>query len=146
MNQAEKNKELVGEPPRAQKIKWITVALLLAMAVFIVINLPRGFSDDLSRIGKGKVALVLVRDKNITQRFDLMEALDGVRDQYAGKVEFLLTDFDTAQGRVFVETNKAARATVVMFDAGGNLIKILRAPQTAERLQQEISGALGGNP
>ncbi len=146
MRQTGKDKQTAGASPHVRKIKWIVIALLLGTAVFVVMHLPRGFSDDLTRIGKGKVALVLVRDKNVTQSFDLMNVLDAVRDQYAGKVEFLLTDFDTAQGRTFVAANRAPRATVAMFDAGGNLIKILRAPQTEESMRQEISAALGGSP
>ncbi len=146
MNQAENNKEVAAASPQSRKIKWIVIALLLGVAAYVVMNLPRGFSDDLSRIGKGKPALVLVRDKNVTQSFDLMDVMNSVRSQYAGKVEFLLTDFDTNQGRTFVQANNAARATIVMLDGNGNLIKVLGAPQTAQSLQQEISAALGGNP
>lgn len=137
---------IAAASPHARKIKWAVIAFFLAVAAIVVMNLPRGFSDDLSRIGKGKAAIVLVRDKNLTQSFDLMNVLDSVRDQYAGKVEFLLTDFDTSQGRAFIEANKAARATLVLFDANGNLVKVLSAPQTAESVQQEIAAAFGGTP
>jgi hypothetical protein len=147
MSQTGNNQEIVGASPQARKIKWIVTALLLAVAVAVVMSLPHGYSDDLSRIGKGKMAMVLVRDKNATQSFDLMNALDSVRNRYAEKVEFLLTDFDTPQGRAFIEANQAARATLVVFDADGNRLKVLRAPQTAASLQQEIVAASsGGNP
>ena len=146
VSQTGKNIEIAAASPHARKIKWIVTALLVAVAVAVVMSLPHGYSDDLSHIGKGKAAIVLVRDKNLTQSFDLMNVLDSVRDQYAGKVEFLLTDFDTTQGRTFIEANKAARATLVLFDANGNLVKVLSAPQTAESLQQEIGAVLGKNP
>ena len=45
----------------AGKIKWIVGALLLLFAAAAVMNLPRGYSDDLSRIGKGQAAVVLDR-------------------------------------------------------------------------------------
>jgi hypothetical protein len=147
VNQAKNDPGIAAASPHARKIKWIVTVLLLAIIVAVVMSLPRGFSDDLSRIGKGKVAVVLVRDKNAVQSFDLMNLLNNVRDQYAGKVEFLLTDFDTAQGQAFMRTNKAARATLVLFDANGNPVKVLAAPQTAASLQQEISAASAeGNP
>ena len=109
-------------------------------------NLPSGYSDDLSRIGKGKAAVVLVRDKNAVQTFDLMDVMNGIRDQYAGQVEFLLTDFDTPQGRAFIAANGAARATLVLLDVNGKLVKVLYPPQTAGNVQQEITAALGAAP
>jgi hypothetical protein len=147
VSQTERNTGIAAASPHARKIKWIVTALLLVAAVLIVMSLPRGYSDDLSRAGKGKVAVVLVRDKDAVQSFDLMTVMDSVRDQNAGKVEFLLTDFDTAQGRAFMQANSAARATLVLLDANGKLVKVLSAPQSAASLQQEIAAASsGGNP
>jgi hypothetical protein len=135
--------ERTESPARTGKIKWIVIGLLLLLVAIVVMNLPHGYSDDLSRIGKGKVAVVLVRDKNAVQSFDLINVLDGIRDKYAGRVEFLLTDFDTPEGRAFITANNAARVTLVLFDANGQAVKVLYAPQTAESMQQEIAGLLG---
>lgn len=130
-------------PARARKIKWVVAGLLLLLVATVMMNLPRGYSDDLSHIGKGKAAVVLVRDKNAVQSFDLMNVLEGLRDKYSGQVEFLLTDFDTPEGRAFITANNAARVTLVLFDASGKPVKVLYAPQTAENVQQEIAGILG---
>ena len=130
----------------SRKIKWIVAALLLLFAAVTVMNLPRGFSDDLSRIGKGQPAVVLVRDKNAVKITDLLEVMNGIRDQYAGRVEFLLTDFDTAEGRAFIAANNAETVTLVLLDKSGNLVKILYVPQTTASLQQEIADALGVRP
>src|ERR1035437_2685840 len=100
MSQVEQHTEA---PARARKIKWIVVGLSLLLVATVMMNLPRGYSDDLSRIGKGQAAVVLVRDKNTVQSFDLMNVLEGIRDKYAGRVEFLLTDFDTPEGRAFID-------------------------------------------
>ena len=134
-------------PGGARKIKWIVIGLLLSFLVAIVVmNLPRGFSDDLSRIGKGKAAVVLVRDKFAVQSFDLMEVMNGIRNQYAGQVEFLLTDSDTPEGRAFITANGAARVSLMLLDAEGKPVKILYPPQTAESLQQEIAAVLKAAP
>lgn len=140
MNQVERQTEA---PARASKIKWIVIGLLLLLVAIVIMNLPRGYSDDLSRIGKGHVAVVLVRDKSAVQSFDLINVLDAIRDKYSGHVEFLLTDFDTPEGRAFITANNAARATLVMFDTNGKPVKVLYPPQTAESVQQEIAGQLG---
>jgi hypothetical protein len=145
MSQVAKETGAAGAPKRVQKTKWIIAGLLLLVAALIVINLPRGYSDDLSRIGKGKASVVLIRDKNAVQSFDLMTELNSVRDQFSGKVEFLLTDFDTAQGKAFIEANHAGEVSVVFLDANGHLVKVLYAPQSAGSLQQEISALLNGS-
>lgn len=132
--------------PARSKTKWIVIGLLLLLVAVVVMNLPRGFSDDLSRIGKGKATAVLVRDKNAVQSFDLMEVMNGIRDQYAGQVEFLLTDSDTPEGRAFITAHGAARVTLVLLDAEGKLIKVLYPPQTAESLRQELAAVLKVTP
>ena len=140
--------EVVQPPvsPARSKTKWIVMGLLLLLVAVVVMNLPRGFSDDLSHIGKGKAAVVLVRDKFAVQSFDLMEVMNGLRDQYAGQVEFLLTDSDTPEGRAFITANNAARVTLVLLDAEGRLIKVLYPPQTAESLRQELAAVIKGTP
>lgn len=135
--------QLTEAPGHARKIKWVVAGLLLMLVATVVMNLPRGFSDDLTRIGKGKAALVLVRDKTAVQSFDLIDVMNGIRDQYAGQIEFLLTDFDTPEGRAFITANGAARVTVVVFDASGNKKNILYPPQTAESMRQAIAAAIG---
>ncbi len=133
----------IEAPGGARKIKWLVIGLLLSFLVAIVVmNLPRGFSDDLSRIGKGKAAVVLVRDKFEVQSFNLEEVMNGLRDQYAGQVEFLLTDSNTPEGRAFMAANGAARVTLVVLDANGNKVNVLYPPQTAETAQQAIAAAL----
>lgn len=143
MSEAEKNPEVSSAAKGSRKIKWIVAAIFLIFATAVAMNLPRGFSDDLSRIGKGKPAVVLVRDKNAVQSFDLMEVMNGVRDQHAGQVEFLLTDFNTPEGRAFIAANSAERVTLVVLDANGKMANVLHSPQTPESLEQAIAGVLG---
>jgi hypothetical protein len=132
--------DVVANSKGSGKVKWIVAGILLVFATAVAMNLPRGYSDDLSRIGKGKAAIVLVRDKNAVESFNLMEVMNTIRDQYAGQVEFLLTDFNTPEGRAFITANGAARVTLVVLDANGNRVNVLYPPQTAESVQQAIAG------
>jgi len=136
MNQ---NVEPVTKSSSAGKFKWVAAVFFVLLAIVAVKNLPRGFSDDLSGIGKGKAAVVLIRDKNAVQTFDLLELMNGLRDQYAEKVDFLLTDFNTPQGKKFMQANEAPRVTLVLLDAAGKKVKVLFPPQTTESLQQEVA-------
>jgi hypothetical protein len=143
MNEAEQNTRVTAAQKGSSKFKWIVAIILLVSAAAVVMNLPRGYSDDLSRIGKGKAAVVLIRDKNAVQSFDLMEVMNKIRDQYSGQVEFLVTDFNTPEGRAFISANQAARVTLAILDANGKMVKILYPPQTPESVQQAIAGVLG---
>lgn len=140
MSEVEQNSEAKTASKGSRKIKWIVGGILLLFAAAAAMNLPRGYSDDLSRIGKGKAAVVLVRDKNAVESFNLMEVMNDLRDQYAGQVEFLLTDFNTPEGRAFITANGAARVTLVVLDANGNKVSVLYPPQTAESVKQAIAG------
>jgi len=142
MNQTEQNVGAAAKPTRARKIKWLVAAFFVILAAVGVMNLPRGFNDDLSLIGKGKPAIVFIRDKNAVQTFGLLEVMNDIRDQYAGQVEFLLIDFNTPQGQAFMKAKEASRVTLVLLDASGKKVKIIYPPQTAQSLQQEIDGLL----
>ena len=131
------SKSVVTATPRINK--WIVAGLVALLVAIAVLNMPRGFSDDLSLIGTGQPAVVLVRDKNAVESMDLMKVLNSVRNQFKGRVLFLLTDYDTPEGREFIAANNAARITLVLFDAAGRPVKVLTAPQTAENVQKEIA-------
>jgi len=146
MSPSDKEIDITNQSKRGGKIKWIVGGILMLFAVAAAMNLPRGYSDDLSRTGQGIPAIILIRDKNAVQTFELMNAMDSVRSQYSGKVEFLLTDFNTTEGRKFMEINQAGRATLVLLDASGKKVNILGAPQTKESLQKEIADSFGINP
>jgi hypothetical protein len=55
--------------------KLITFSFILLVIVIAVSLLPRGFSQDLSVIGQGTNAVVLVHDGNILQSTDTMIAM-----------------------------------------------------------------------
>lgn len=138
---SEQNTQTVS---KSGKTKWIVIAgVILFIGVAFKFLLPRGFSDDLSRIGKGIPAVVLVRDNQTVQSHELIDVMNALRDQYAGKIEFLLTDHNTLEGSNFMAANETTRATLVLLDAQGKRVKIVHAPQTEASLAQEMDGLLG---
>jgi thioredoxin-like negative regulator of GroEL len=129
---------------KSSKTKWVVLAsVILFLVLAFKFLLPSGYSDDLSRIGKGQPALVLVRDNQTVQSHELIDVMDGLRKRYVGKVEFLLTDHNTPTGETFMAENQATRATLVLMDAQGKKVKSLQAPQTEESLAQELDAVLG---
>jgi hypothetical protein len=144
--------EMMGDPEaqtgatgNSRKIRWLVAASLLLLAATVMMNLPRGYSDDLSQIGKGRIALVLVRDKDAVESMQLMNAVNEIRGRYSKRVVFLLTDYDTPEGRTFIAAHKAARITLVLFDPSGKEVKVLAAPQSAASLINEIAAINGAS-
>ena len=58
-------------------------------------------------------------------------------------VDFILTDFNTAEGRRFMDTTGAPRATLVLLDGQGQLVKVIYHPQTPATLKQELAAVAG---
>ena len=78
-------------PPvkKSPVLKVIVVIFILGMLWLVVANLPRGYSRDLSQIGKGKNVVVQVHDHNLVGSIDLMDAMNTIRPEYAAAVEFV---------------------------------------------------------
>ncbi|MGC2164566.1 MAG: hypothetical protein WA632_00975 [Gallionella sp.] len=136
MKQTEQN---AATKSRAKIVKWVVAAFLLLTAVVVVKILPHGYSDDLSLTGKGRPSLVLIRDKNAVQTYELSDVMNDIRGQYEANMDFILTDFNTAEGRRFMDTTGAPRATLVLLDGNGKLVKIIYHPQTPETLKRELA-------
>ena len=64
--------------------------------------------------------------------------MNGIRDQYSGQVEFLLTDSNTPEGLAFIAAKKAVRVTLVVLDANGQTVNVLYPPQTEESVKQAL--------
>lgn len=144
MSQTE-NTEVVTK--KSGMTKWIVIAAVIAfLGGAFKFLLPKGYSNDLSLIGKGKAVMVLVRDNQTVQSHDLMEVMDNLRDQYQGTIEFLLTDYNTPQGTAFIKQNEASRVSLVLFNAQGNRTKVLHAPQDAGSLADELDALLDAQP
>ena len=140
MNQTQKT--VATASPRPRIFKWAVVISIGLIAIAIMMNLPRGYSGDLSLIGKGKPVIVLVRDKNSMGSMALLEVMNDIRNQNGGKIEFLVTDFNTPEGNAFIAANNAAPTTLVFFDGSGKPLSILYPPQTDGSVQQEIASVL----
>ena len=119
--------------------KFVTLTLILVIALFAVSLLPRGFSGDTSLIGNGTHALLLVHDDNILQSGETMAAMNAIRDEYAERLAFIVADINTPEGRTFANSHGLMPAALVFFSANGDKLQTLYTPQTAESLRLELN-------
>lgn len=101
-----------------------TVIIIIAVVVFMLSRLPAVYDTDLSRIGGGLPAAVLVHDHNTVDSIVLMQDLDRLRSDYEPALALLLADFHHPDGRAFAQRHDLPRASLTLFDARGELVAI----------------------
>jgi hypothetical protein len=135
-----------GRPtPMARWQKSLITLLIVGLtAALIWSNLPHdAYPSDLSLIGKGQPVLVLAYDKNYASGRNVMDLMNSVRGDYAGRMQFLVTALASPEGQAFARRYDATDGTVLLFTGDGGLAKTLNQPQTADELRQALQQAFG---
>jgi hypothetical protein len=112
--------------------KWLTLLLIVAALAFVVVMLPRGFSEDLSVIGQGKNVVVVVHDKEGVQSMNLMSMVNKVRGEYADRIEFRVADANTKEGLAFAEKHQVPSASLILFARDGHRLGIVDGESGAQ--------------
>lgn len=125
--------------------KWLTLLLIVAALAFVVVMLPRGFSEDLSVIGQGKNVVVVVHDKEGVQSMNLMSTVNKVRGEYADRIEFRVADANTREGLAFAEKHQASSASLILFARDGHRLGVIdgeSGAQDQDALRRALDEAL----
>lgn len=113
-----------ADHPSRRLVRPLVIAAVVAAVAFSVTLLPRGYDTDLSQVGAGRAALVIVHDPNIVQSGNLMHALDRVRDEFEERLRFLVADQNLGDGRAFAAMHDLRAATLALFGADGDLLDV----------------------
>ncbi len=126
-------------------IKWPLILLFLgAVSAFVWQQLPgAGYSTDLTRVGAGQPTLVLAQHGHYVGGAEVMELMNDIRADYAGRVEFLVAHLAMPDGQAFAERQAAHDGTVLLFDASGRRVALLHQPKSREELQSALAEAFG---
>ncbi len=123
--------------------RLLTFTFILVVIVVAVSLLPRGFSQDTSLVGTGVNVVVLVHDSNLIQSADTMVAMNEVRDEYDERVEFVVADFMTPDGRTFADRYNLQPTALVFFAGNGERLQTAYNEQTGASLRQSINVTFG---
>lgn len=123
--------------------RLLTFIFILVVIVVAVSLLPRGFSQDTSLVGTGVNVVILVHDNNVIQSADTMVAMNEVRDEYDGRVEFVVADIMTPDGRAFADKYKLQPTALVFFAGNGERLQTVYTEQTGALLRNTLDVNFG---
>jgi thioredoxin-like negative regulator of GroEL len=127
--------------PRNKSHLNIVIMVVFGLVVLGLVfwNLPRGYSADLSQIGKGKNIMVMVHDHYLVDSTRLMENLDRLRADYAGVVEFVVADMQVAEGQAFAKAHDVGATTLVFFSPDGTVLGSVQGLRAIDTLRATLN-------
>ncbi len=130
---------------RPRRLKWPLILPAPAdIGAGLWQALPRGaYPTDLSRVGAGRTALVLADDANYVGSATVMELMNGIRGDYAERVDFLVAHLSMEDAQAFAARHAARDGTVLLFAADGRRVGLVHMPQSADELRSALAQAFG---
>ncbi|MCK5640764.1 MAG: hypothetical protein KAJ19_08200 [Gammaproteobacteria bacterium] len=125
----------------ASKSTLITIVVMIALLAFVVSKLPRGYSDDISKIGKGTNVVALIHDKNNAYSLNTMALLNEVRNEYSEKIKFLVVDLATPQGKAFSQQQEIFTSALALFSSDGERLVVLTDIEDSNMLRAALEQA-----
>ena len=133
-----------GHAPGRAWLRWLLGLTAAAVtAVYVWQQLPgAAYPTDLTRVGAGTPTLVLTHDNGFVAGGEVMERMNHLRADYAGRVDFLVANLKMPDGAAFAKRHGVWDGTVLLFSADGRPAGVLHQPDTAQ-LRQALDQAIG---
>lgn len=100
--------------------------------------------QDLSRVGNGKPTVVQIHDPQCNQCLALQSetrsALETIED---GKLQYVVANIRTAEGRAFAAANRVSHVTLLLFDANGKRTNVLTGHRSSAMLAATFRSHVG---
>lgn len=133
-------------PSAASRIRQVlvTIACLTAVAAVLWQLLPKGsFSSDLTQVGQGKPALVMLREIHVMGGEQVVEHMLAIHAEFADDMVFLVVHTGHPDGQQFAQQHNIGDGSLVLFDAAGTVVQRMGRPTGSAELRQFIRSNLG---
>ena len=121
--------------------KLLTIVVLAGVAVIAVSLLPRGYSQDISLIGKGDKVVVLFQEPFTVDGQENIDAMNEIRSEFDGRVKFIVADKKVEQGKKFTDLYGVDSTAFVFFAPNGEKINTIYGRQIPDSLRKHINQA-----
>jgi hypothetical protein len=123
----------------------ITAASLVAVMLLgylLIIGVGKPISTDLSVIGQGKPVLVLAYDNFSPTGGDALNRLRQVRNDYDSRLDFVVADLGTPQGRTFANRYQLVDGQAVFLKQDGKPLLVTNIPADERELSRLLESKL----
>lgn len=118
----------------------MTLLSLAVVAVVLWQLLPKAtFSSDLTQLGQGRPALVLLREVHVMGGERVLEHMQMIYPEFEQRMVFLLVHTGNPTGVNFAAQHNVGDGGVVLFDAAGEALASISHPESTDELRNFIA-------
>ncbi len=118
----------------------VTLTCLAVVGLVLWQLLPRStFSSDLSQLGQGKPALVMLREIHVMGGERTLAQMESLYPAWQDQMTFLLVHTGHPDGVAFAQTHNIGDGSLVLFDSSGQALATMGRPESVEDLRRFIS-------
>ena len=128
-------------------VKTITVtaaslAALVALGYFLTTGVGKPIGTDLSVIGQGKPVLVLAYENYSPAGGDALNRLRQIRSDYDSRLDFVVADLGTPQGRAFANRYQLGDGQAVFLKQDGQPLQVTSISPDERELRDHLESKL----
>ena len=122
----------------------VAIAVVLAAGVLAIRHLPMaGYDSDVTQVGQGRPAAVLVFESFSPPSIEAMALFDQVRRDYADRLDFFVADTGSPRGREFIARHEVHVGQVLTFRADGTRVRAASLDGGEQALRERLRHDLG---
>ncbi|MEX0739480.1 MAG: hypothetical protein WD071_09070 [Pseudohongiella sp.] len=121
-------------------VKFLVVLTCLGVVGLVLWQLlPRAsFSSDLSQVGQGRPALVMLREVHVMGGERTLAYMEAIYPDFEEQTVFLLVHTGHPDGIALAETHNLSDGSLVLFDGNGDALASMGRPDSADDLRRFI--------
>jgi hypothetical protein len=135
----------VGDYTKMVKTIAVTAASLVALfalGYLLTMGVGKPISTDLSVIGHGKPVLVLAYENFSPTGGDALNRLRQVRGDYDSRLDFVVADLGTPQGRAFANRYQLVDGQAMFLKQDGQPLRVTSIPADERELSSRLESML----
>ena len=111
---------------------------LVALGYFVTVGFVKPMSTDLSVIGQGKPVLVLAYENFSPAGGEALTRLQQVKSDYESRLDFVVADLGTPQGRAFANRYQLVDGQAVFLKQDGQVLQVTGIPADERELRNRL--------